>query len=296
MYRQHAIKHQPSTRADAGPLAAPVLAHNPSMELQRGIGNQAIGRLLHQHPPAGWSGAETSARTPTGVNLFLQRKCACGGEASAPAGECEECSRKKMADLQTKLEINEPGDAHEQEADRIAEQVMSQPAQVDVGNAPPSIQRFAGPSGGQTDAAPSSVDRVLASPGTPLEPALRHDMEHRFGHDFARVRLHTDAAADQSARQVNANAYTVGHDIVFRAGRFAPATHGGRRLLAHELTHVVQQSGTDNAMCIDAGEKALFRQPAEAHYPTEEEQRNIEELLRRNRKTTTVVTSTTGEQ
>ena len=95
------------------------------------------------------------------------------------------------------------------------------------------------------DAAPASVDHVLASPGRPLEPALRQDMEQRFGHDFSRVRVHSGAAAEQSARDVNAHAYTVGHNIVFGAGRFAPGTHEGRRLIAHELTHVVQQSGAD---------------------------------------------------
>ena len=63
------------------------------------------------------------------ANPFLQRKCACGGGASGLTGECEECSRKKMVGLQTKLRINEPGDAYEQEADRVAEQVLAQPAQ-----------------------------------------------------------------------------------------------------------------------------------------------------------------------
>ena len=85
--------------------------------------------------------------------------------------------------------------------------------------------------------------QALASPGRPLEPALRQDMEQRFGHDFSKVRVHTGAAAEQSARDVNARAYTMGHDIVFGAGRFAPETNGGRRLIAHELTHVVQQAG-----------------------------------------------------
>ena len=70
-------------------------------------------------------------------------------------------------------------------------------------------------------------------------------MEQRFGHDFSRVRVHSGAAAEQSARDVNANAYTVGHDIVFGAGRFAPGTYEGRRLIAHELTHVLQQGGVD---------------------------------------------------
>jgi hypothetical protein len=76
----------------------------------------------------------------------------------------------------------------------------------------------------------------------PLTLALRQDMEQRFGHDFSRVQVHSGVAAEQSARDVNAYAYTVGHKIVFGAGRYAPATQEGRRLIAHELTHVVQQS------------------------------------------------------
>jgi hypothetical protein len=89
------------------------------------------------------------------------------------------------------------------------------------------------------DVVPASVDQALASPSMPLEPTLRQDMEQRFGHDFSRVRVHSDAAAEQSARDVDADAYTVSHHIVFGAGRFAPGTTEGRRLLAHELTHVV---------------------------------------------------------
>jgi hypothetical protein len=70
-------------------------------------------------------------------------------------------------------------------------------------------------------------------------------MEQRFDHDFSRVRIYIGGAAEQSARDVNAHAYTTGNNIVFGAGRFAPATHEGQRLIAHELTHVVQQSGSD---------------------------------------------------
>ena len=95
---------------------------------------------------------------------------------------------------------------------------------------------------GQTDTAPASVDQALNSPGSPLEPALRQDMEQHFRSDFSRVRVHSGAVAEQSARDVNANAYTVGQDVVFDAGAFQPRTHEGRRLIAHELTHVVQQS------------------------------------------------------
>jgi hypothetical protein len=95
---------------------------------------------------------------------------------------------------------------------------------------------------GLTGAPPIVLD-VLRSPGQPLDPTTRAFMEPRFGHDFSRVRVHSDAAAEQSARGMNARAYTVGHNIVFNAGQFAPGTHEGQRLLAHELTHVVQQSG-----------------------------------------------------
>jgi hypothetical protein len=177
----------------------------------------------------------------SGANLILQRKCACGARASGLAGECAECSKKKLG-LQTKLRINEPGDVYEQEADRVAEQVLAMPAHPDVSKAPTLIQRYTGQSSAPTGTAPASVDRVLASPGRPLEATLRQDMEQRFGHDFSRVRVHSGAAAEQSARDVDASAYTVGHDIVFGAGRFAPATHEGQRLIAHELTHVVQQA------------------------------------------------------
>jgi hypothetical protein len=92
--------------------------------------------------------------------------------------------------------------------------------------------------------APSIVNEVLASPGRPLDPETRAFMEPRFGHDFSKVRVHSGSPVDaQSAQEVNANAYTVGHHIVFGTGRYAPKTHQGRRLIAHELAHVVQQSG-----------------------------------------------------
>jgi hypothetical protein len=93
------------------------------------------------------------------------------------------------------------------------------------------------------DETSSSVTQALASPGKPLESALRQDMERRFGYDFSQVRVHTDATAAQSARDVNASAYTVGNDIVYGTGRYAPTAQHGQRLIAHELTHVVQQSG-----------------------------------------------------
>lgn len=90
---------------------------------------------------------------------------------------------------------------------------------------------------------PPVVHDVLGSAGRPLDPAARAFMESRFQHDFSHVRVHTDARAAESALALNALAYTVGHQLVFAEGRYAPHTAEGRRLLAHELTHVVQQEG-----------------------------------------------------
>jgi outer membrane protein OmpA-like peptidoglycan-associated protein len=197
--------------------------------------------------------------TPTGYSV-LQRACGCG-QHTGSGGECDECKKKregmlqrtairsssfisqnhKAKILQTKLAINKPGDEYEQEADRIADQVMAASVNQSLSNTSPRIQRFTGQPTGQMEMAPASVDQVLASPGSPLEPALRNDMEQRFGYDFSQVRVHSNTNAEQSARNVNAHAYTVGRDIVFGTGRFAPEMHEGRLLIAHELTHVIQQ-------------------------------------------------------
>jgi len=94
----------------------------------------------------------------------------------------------------------------------------------------------------KTATVPPLVREVLRSSGQPLDAETRAFMEPRFGHDFGPVRVHTDVRAAESARMMNALAYTVGGSIVFGAGQYAPRTVAGRRLLAHELTHVVQQS------------------------------------------------------
>jgi hypothetical protein len=92
-------------------------------------------------------------------------------------------------------------------------------------------------------AAPAVVHEVLRAPGQPLDTSTRAFFEPRLRHDFSRVRVHADEEASESARSVGALAYTSGHHIVFRAGQYAPGGSFGRRLLAHELAHVVQQTG-----------------------------------------------------
>ena len=103
------------------------------------------------------------------------------------------------------------------------------------------------PSGGRTPQVASSlavqINSLRESGGQPLSEETRAFFEPRFGHDFSHVRVHTDVQAAESSRALNAQAYTVGHDVVFGAGQYAPETTDGRRLLAHELTHILQQSG-----------------------------------------------------
>lgn len=96
---------------------------------------------------------------------------------------------------------------------------------------------------------PPIVNEVLREPGQPLDADTRVFMESGFAHDFSKVRVHSDAKASASARAINALAYTVGPRIAVRSDKYAPTTDAGRRLLAHELAHVVQQSGG-----VDAGE------------------------------------------
>jgi len=96
-------------------------------------------------------------------------------------------------------------------------------------------------------AAPSDFHMSLNSPGAPLESSAREYMEPRFGHDFSRVRVHTDSAAASLARLAGAQAYTVGHHVVFGSGLYSPGSPSGRQLLAHELAHVVQQENAYGA-------------------------------------------------
>lgn len=144
---------------------------------------------------------------PAQNGFHLQRKCACGSYGSG-GGKCDKC-REDGAKLQ-----------------RAA--ARSQTDLSEVLDTP--------------DGLPEIVHHVLHSSGQPLDPTTRTWLEPRFGHDFSNVRVHTDARAAESAHAVNALAYTVGRDVVFGPGQYAPNTDRGNRLLAHELTHVVQQS------------------------------------------------------
>jgi hypothetical protein len=124
---------------------------------------------------------------------------------------------------------------------------------------------------------PPIVHDVLSSEGRPLEASTRGFMEQRFGHDFSRVRVHDDGRAAASARAINARAYSSGSQIVFGEGRHTPGLSTGRRLLAHELAHVVQQGHQP------ASQQRLMRAPDDltekAHYPTTEERGKVKETF-----------------
>ena len=179
-------------------------------------------------------------RTNRFAGALLQRKCACG-DHYVGSGTCQKCSQKKPLGLQTKLQISESGDIYEQEAERIADQVMAMTSHFAVGSAPLPIQRLP-PDAGQTDASPDGLGQAFEGTAIPLEPSLRSDMERRFGYDFSRVRVHISDRASESAAALGASAYTVGQQIVFGRGRFEPGSTTGQRLVAHELAHTIQQS------------------------------------------------------
>src|SRR5437016_11947176 len=146
-------------------------------------------------------GQLTSSALPV-ASMLLQRKCNCGHHTIA-GGECSSCQGKHRL-------LHRATRSTELETQNSA-------------------------------AIPPIVHDVLNSPGQPLEAATRDFMEPRFGHDFSGVRVHTGVRAAESARAVNALAYTVGRKLVFGEGQYVPGTGDGRKLLAHELAHVVQQ-------------------------------------------------------
>lgn len=247
-----------------------------------------------------------SAFTPR--NGLLQRKCACGGSPGVD-GMCDKCRDQRLSSqqslhnsanlsrlsppdqnglsssskvsqyaavqgfVQAELSVSQPGDRYEQEADRVAEQVMRMPDSDAMQNtrssehpSPLPIQRLS-PETEQVHHQPDEEEEEetlqakevpghtatitpdleigihsIRGDGLPLDAATRAYMEPRFGHDFSQVRVHNDGEAARLTRTVNALAFTSGQDIFFREGEYDPTSFTGQRLLAHELAHTVQQA------------------------------------------------------
>jgi len=152
-----------------------------------------------------------------------------------------------------------PGDASEREADRVAQhltagtQAMPRPRPLAAAHLAPAP-------------VPTIVDEALSSRSQPLDLPTRRGMERRLGHDFGHVRVHADPLAARSADALQAQAYTLGSDVVFGPGRYAPHSQEGQWLLAHELTHVVQQDASSA--------KAIQRQPAPSSKPEAKQRRS----------------------
>jgi hypothetical protein len=234
-------------------------------------GNQAMQRLLHD----GVIRARLAV-SPPGDPLEREaesaaEQCGRGVPCNHSAVSCNGCKhqliqRKPISSsdttvrptpstpliIQPKLSVSQPGDPLEQEADRAAETAVSahttgrcEGATCPSGGCsachhPMAIQRKA------ANTAPLSrsvagLDRAFGSGGRPLDSPVRESMETALGADFSSVRVHTDRAAAESAQSIQALAYTAGSDVVFGNGQYAPETVEGRKLLAHELAHVVQQ-------------------------------------------------------
>lgn len=206
------------------------------LRLQATCGNQAVLRML-------------GPRAHSRARVF--RTCACNGAAGAEGCECGGKRGEQAGDdghsvgsIQAKLTVSQPGDLDEEQADRTADVIMRS---ADVGP-PRGPQAGVGASARQqrrSAVAPLLATRIdaLRSKGSPLPSAERAFFEARFGVDFGAVRVHVGGEAAAVASELGARAFAVGTDVAFAAGQYAPGTPGGRRLLAHELTHVVQQDG-----------------------------------------------------
>ena len=174
---------------------------------------------------------------PLATNI-LQRQCDCGQHASA-SGQCSACREESEKTLRRSA-------------------ISSNRSTTEV-----SPKRSINENG-----VPAIVRDVLRSPGEALDANTRTFMEPRFGHDFSGVRIHTDSKAAASARAVRALAYTVGRDVVFDTGRYAPHTAAGKGLIAHELAHVVQQRNAGDGQlaklaigdCNDSSEREADQQ------------------------------------
>jgi hypothetical protein len=249
-------------------------------QLQRAIGNQVVQRIVRSNNTIGFNFA-------------------------------------KIGILQPKLIVSQPGDEYEQEADRVAEQIMTKsvdnsikPAMANKGDEERIDRKCAacemgkkeegeeGVVGGgveeegeeegeeeeylnisrnpsrpmsrleATDETANEISNVMSSSGSPLDSSSRQFMESRFAdYDFSNVRVHTDLRAAESAQALNANAYTIKNNIVFGEGQYKPNTSEGRKLIAHELVHTIQQGEGRNNLISSRIDNQLNQTAANPHGP-----------------------------
>lgn len=215
------------------------------LRLQRTLGNKAVSGLLAQR-----------AQQP----YLAQRQAAT--QAERPI-------------TQPKLLVGSANDQYEQEADRVAAQVLNMPAPMQTAPAsnPNQAQRVnnsalikpllqaKSEASFETDSAFEAQLNSQRGRGVPLPPSLRDDLEPKFGADFSEVRVHTNEQSHQLNQAIQAKAFTTGQDMFFRQGAYEPGSRGGQALIAHELTHVVQQSGST----VQANDSTKIRNGTSSH-------------------------------
>jgi uncharacterized protein DUF4157 len=190
--------------------------------------------------------------------------------AALPAGGGNQAVERLVPTgaLQGRLRVSEPSDANEMEADQVADEVLGMTAPL----APGLLEPYGHAPGGEVQRCPGGcgptpcgdgVAAVVPPSGQPLSDRVRAFFEPRFDRDFGHVRVHTGDDATALARSLDASAFTVGRDIVFGGGRYAPDTSAGRRLLAHELTHTIQHDRShDGAQRVDRRMPEIDRAPS----------------------------------
>jgi len=229
------------------------LPHSRLMQLQRSIGNQAVSRLLRSHviqakleigavdDPLEREADHVAERV---MRMTEPAPLSSSTSAAVVQRKCTECEEEEERTVRRKCQScseEAKEDEEEETPGRVSRKESAGAAGLDGADAPPIIRE------------------VLRSPGQPLDKATRDFFEPRFGRDFSRVRVHTDAQAADSASVTTASAYTVGHNIAFGDGQYSPGTNSGRRLIAHELAHVAQQV-SPNSSGVRSGLK-VQRQP-----------------------------------
>jgi len=207
--------------------------------------------------------------------LNRMQSCASFPQSCPTGGACHICP-KSSPSVQPKLKINKPGDKYEQEADRVADQVMRmpesqslaggiqracssckedeellqrQPLEEEVEEDEEEIMLKPDREGAETNVSTGAAVENLASlgeSGKSLSEVDNSFFSQRFGYDFGGVRVHTGSTASKDSQSINARAFTYGNHIVFGQGQYHPGSESGKKLLAHELTHVIQQGSSDN--------------------------------------------------
>lgn len=189
------------------------------------------------------------------VSTKIQRACACGAQAGL-SGQCGSCAAREKLGAHPNLRISALDDRHEKEADRIADQVVSERS-ASAGtplSISPLLQRQSAeeeeeelqmkPAAGRLSnpAQAQAAANAVSTGGRPLSAPMRSYFEPRLGADLSVVRIHDEPKAAAAARAINARAYTLANHIAFAPGQLALQTREGRRLMAHELVHTLQQT------------------------------------------------------